>query len=147
MAKAARTPRAEPRVARKQPGQLRTTRHSRVRPAAAAAEPPPSPPPPPPAAPPVPPPAAEAQAPAPATLKQLLQGLPFMQAKAAAMGQKIRYKGDDYRIEKVTTSEMPTDKVMAAWTFDTKLLRTAKTKEMPKQPNMSGELVLRSQLL
>ena len=147
MARAARTPRAEARIARKQPGPLRTTRHSRVRPAAAAAEPPPSPPPPPPAAPPTPrQPAAEAQA-APATLKQLLQGLTFMQAKAAAMGQQIRYRGDDYKIEDMTTSEMPTDKVMTAWTFDTKLLHTEKAKAIPRNPNISGELVLRSQLL
>jgi hypothetical protein len=147
MAKAARTPRAETRIAREQPGPLRTTRHSRTRTAAAAAEPPPSRPPPPPAAPPAPPqPAAEAQA-APATLKQLLQGLTFMQARAAAMGQKIRYKGDDYEIEDMTTSEMPTDKVMTAWTFDTKLLHTEKGKAIPRNPNMSGELMLRSQLL
>lgn len=71
----------------------------------------------------------------------------FMQAQAAATGKKIRYKGDDYVIEVMTTFEMPTDRVMTAWTFDTKLVRTEKKKEIPKQPNMSGELVLRSQLL
>jgi hypothetical protein len=146
MAKAARTPRAEPRVARKQPGQLRTTRPSRVRPAAAAAEPPPSPLPPLPAAPPVPPPAAEAQA-AGQTLKELLRGMTFVQAKAAATGQKICYKGDEYEIEDLSTSDMPMDKAMRAWTFDCKLLQTDRAGSIPTEPSFSGELVLRSALL